>query len=163
MRDQQPVLYVASFLIASCFALPSAERFTPGAETEPPSLRRYNSLPDMSQITKPSQRKSKQWDFDSWATRLRAIREDTAGYRKSDSQLERHVGALSWAEPDRNNSAPPEQAQFKREVSSTSISNPFQRLIELPLWQTSLLSAKYVMNHENDVVTYRERTFPTAR
>jgi hypothetical protein len=41
--------------------------------------------------------------------------------------------------------------------------NPWQRLMALPLWQTSLLSCKHVQVHSNDEVTYRERTFPTAR
>ncbi len=41
--------------------------------------------------------------------------------------------------------------------------NPWQQLMALPLWQTSLLSCKHVLVHSNDEVTYRERTFPTAR
>lgn len=41
--------------------------------------------------------------------------------------------------------------------------NPWRRLMALPLWQTSLLSCKHVVVHSNDEVTYRERTFPTAR
>ncbi len=104
-----------------------------------------------------NQKRFKEWDFDSWATKLRAMRENKA-HRKSDSHLELQIGNPK-AEPKKNL----KKKQLIREASTTSIQNTFQRLIELPLWQTSLLSAKYVMNHESDVVTYRERTFPTAR
>jgi hypothetical protein len=159
MRDQKPALYAASLFIVSCMALPSAENLSPGA-VEAPNMRRYKSLPDISQITEPV--KQKRWDFDSWASRLRAMREDKAGHRVSDSQIERHLG--SWSENNYGNKLSKQgKPEFKRELSVASIAKPFQRLIELPLWQTSLLSAKYVMSHESDVVTYRERTFPTAR
>ena len=142
MQNPTPVLYATVLLlVVSCAALPNAEKFDPA---QPLQLKRHQSLPEI--------RKSKfDWDFDLWASRVRAMREDKSGYRKSDSNLERHVllDGNEHKEPSR------------KEVSP--LSNPFQRLIEMPLWQTSLLSAKYIMNHESDVVTYRERTFPTAR
>ena len=146
-------------IIGSCMALPSAD---PLKSTVDPSLRqsrRYQSLPDMADILKNDQKaqRLKQWDFDSWATKLRAMRENKA-HRRSDSHLELQIGS-----PRAETKKMKNKQQIKREPSTASIQNTFQRLIELPLWQTSLLSAKYVMNHESDVVTYRERTFPTAR
>jgi hypothetical protein len=164
MRDRQlgPAIYVAaSMLIGSCMALPSADpsKFS-NMDSSLRQSRRHQSLPDMADIMKNDQneRRFKEWDFDSWATKLRAMRENKA-HRKSDSQLELQIGSPSTAEPKKMNTKP----ALKREPSTASIQTTFQRLIELPLWQTSLLSAKYVMTHESDVVTYRERTFPTAR
>jgi hypothetical protein len=160
-RQRGPALYVAaSIIIGSCMALPSPDP-TKFSNLDPSlrQSRRYQSLPDMADIMRndENQRRFKEWDFDSWATKLRAMRENKA-HRKSDSHLELQIGSPR-AESNKNHKS----KHIKREASTTSIQNTFQRLIELPLWQTSLLSAKYVMNHESDVVTYRERTFPTAR
>jgi hypothetical protein len=111
-------------------------------------VKRYKSMPDINEVLHGSKSK-KPIDIKSW-TKRRNMRDDTPGRRSVDSDPQNCMDKVKGI-PDKSQSR------------ATSTTSAFRRLIELPLWQTSLLSAKYVLNHESDIVTYRERTFPTAR
>jgi hypothetical protein len=152
--------------------------------------RKYVSLPDLNDL---NSLKLHNRDVNIWASKMRAARRSAGGERANPrpfrtNKSEPKNGGLaiqresaSGQEAPRSAVPPPhEPAERSRlaagngpaggsssnadaPVRSAQPAGPFQRLIELPLWQTSLLSAKYVLHHESDVVTYRERTFPTAR
>ena len=163
-------------LVSECvWGLPAGDNEASGVYLS--EARKYASLPDLNELT----HLHAQRDVNIWASKLRAARrsggEDRTRprqfrNRKFDSYIDHQSPRLS-ATPPRESpspfrpgassvSAPPANDKDETRPSPSS-AGPFKRLIELPLWQTSLLSAKYVLHHESDVVTYRERTFPTAR
>jgi hypothetical protein len=151
--------------------------------------RKYVSLPDLNDL---NNLKLHNRDVNIWASKMRAARRSAGGERANPRPFQKKKTEtmngglpiqreLSSHEAPRSAVPPPHEpaervhtvagkhspgggsASNSASARSVQSPGPFQRLIELPLWQTSLLSAKYVLHHESDVVTYRERTFPTAR
>ena len=174
-----------TFIIA--FALPMDDNEASGVCLS--EARKYVSLPDLNDLT---HLRSHHRDVNIWASKMRAARRSGGGDRSRMRQhhstksapldggahMMNHIERESAPPPPTRKSISPEhqggppsdttifdviENDIEQSRQAPPSPRPFKRLIELPLWQTSLLSAKYVLHHESDVVTYRERTFPTAR
>ena len=116
--------------------------------------RKYLSLPDLTVLGEGGNVPTHK-AINTWASSIRKARQATSSPNNNlESPVKSPNQDVDLLEP----------RQHEKDICKTpERANPWQRLMALPLWQTSLLSLKHVLVHSNDEVTYRERTFPTAR
>ncbi len=120
--------------------------------------RKYLSLPDLSVVGKPGGILTHK-AINTWASSIRTSQEgcDSVTIGTDEPSKERAQDENSAVQSESPSPSTKSSDNF------TVRRGPWRRLMALPLWQTSLLSWKHVLVHSNDEVTYRERTFPTAR
>jgi hypothetical protein len=123
--------------------------------------RKYLSLPDLSVVGEAGGILTHK-AINTWASSIRTSQEGcdpvTIGTLANTKKQAQDEDAEKQSELPRPSTKGSDNVPMRRVRP-----NPWRRLMALPLWQTSLLSCKHVLVHSNDEVTYRERTFPTAR